>query len=218
MLGRPVNLQGLIRFFLPREDHFYDYLERQAEAAHLGAQALARLRDPAVTPGAVREAVQAHEHEGDKVVHEMEEALAKTFVTPIDREDLQRLSAQLDDVLDLANGTARACVLYGVERPTEPMIRLMELLQKATGVLKDAMPRLRRHEYAELLEASRAMRQIEKEGDGVFREAISALFHDASADARRMLREKEVLEDLENAVDQCESVAETLANLAVKHG
>ena len=80
------------------------------------------------------------------------------------------------------------------------------------------MPRLRRHEYAGLLEASRAMRLLEKEADLVFREAISELFHDPTADARRMLREKEVLEDLENAVDQCELVAETLANLAVKHG
>lgn len=213
-----MGLQDIIRFLLPREDHFYDYLERQADAAHEGALALAKLRDPAVTLVSVREAVQKHEHEGDKVVHEMEDALAKTFVTPIDREDLQRLSAQLDDVLDLANGTARACVLYGVERPTEPMLKLMELLARATEVLKTAMPKLRRHEYAALMEASRSIRQYEKDADGVFREAISALFHDGTADARRMLREKEVLEDLENAVDQCESVAETLANLAVKHG
>ncbi len=203
---------------LPREDHFYDYLEQQATAAHQGALALARLKEPNMTAAQVRDAVQAHEHEGDKVVHAMEDALAKTFVTPIDREDLQRLSAQLDDVLDLANGTARACVLYGVGRPTEPMVKLMELLVRTTEVLQNAMPHLRAHRYAELLEASRSLRQFEKEGDGVFREAISALFHDEGADARRVLREKEVLEDLENAIDQCESVAETLANLAVKHG
>lgn len=214
----PVTLQGLIRWLLPREDHFYDYLEQQAEAAHLGAKALARLKEPDVTPQQVREAVQGHEHEGDKVVHAMEEALAKTFVTPIDREDLQRLSAQLDDVLDLANGTARAFVLYGVQRPTEAMGRLMGLLEQSTAVLRDAMPKLRKHAYAELLDASREMRKLEKEGDGVFREAISALFHNESASARAMLSEKEVLEDLENAIDQCEMVAETLANLAVKHG
>ncbi len=213
-----MNLQDVIRFLLPREDHFYDYLERQAQAAHLGAKALGRLRDPEVTVASVRDAVQAHEHEGDKVVHDMEEALAKTFVTPIDREDLQRLSAQLDDVLDLANGTARACVLYGVERPTAPMLALTGILERATAQLEEAMPRLRRHEYAALMETARAVRLLEKEADGIFRDAISALFHDDGADARRMLREKEVLEDLENAVDQCELVAETLANLAVKHG
>ncbi len=213
-----MSLQDIVRLLLPREDHFYTFLERQAEAADLGAQALAKLRDPAVSVASVREAVQKHEHEGDKVVHEMEDALARTFVTPIDREDLQRLSAQLDDVLDLANGTARACVLYGVERPTEPMLKMMELLTRATALLREAMPHLRKHQYATLLDTARAMRQIEKDGDAVFREAISALFRDESVDARRMLREKEVLEDLENAIDQCESVAETLTNLAVKHG
>ncbi len=218
VFGCGVTLQGMIRWLLPREDHFYDYLERQADAAYRGAQALAKLREPTASSTAVRDAVQVCEHEGDKVVHEMEEALAKTFVTPIDREDLQRLSAQLDDVLDLANGTARACVLYGVSRPTPPMIRLMELLEKATEVLEKTMPHLRRHEYAELLEASRGLRAFEKEGDKVFREAISALFHDETADARRILREKELLEDLENAIDQCELVGETLVNLSVKHG
>ncbi len=213
-----MNLQDVIRFLLPREDHFYDYLERQAAAAHLGAQALARLREPGVTPESVRDAVQVHEHEGDKVVHEMEEALAKTFVTPIDREDLQRLSAQLDDVLDLANGTARACVLYGVDTPTEPMLKLVDVLLKCAELLKDSMPKLRAHQYAELLDAVRTMRLYEKEADVIFRDAISALFHDEGVDARRILREKDILEDLENAVDQCELVAETLANLAVKHG
>jgi uncharacterized protein Yka (UPF0111/DUF47 family) len=98
------------------------------------------------------------------------------------------------------------------------MGRLMGLLEQSTAVLRDAMPKLRKHAYAELLDASREMRKLEKEGDGVFREAISALFHNESASARVMLSEKEVLEDLENAIDQCEMVAETLANLAVKHG
>ena len=140
------------------------------------------------------------------------------LITPIDREDLQRLSAQLDDVLDLANGTARACVLYGVERPTAPMLALVDLLGKATRLLEEAMPKLRRHQYAELMEAARAVRQVEKDADAIFRDAISALFRDDAVDARRMLREKEVLEDLENAIDQCEHVGETLANLAVKHG
>ncbi len=213
-----MNLQGLIRLLIPRDDRFYDFLERQADAACLGVEALSRISDPAVSAHEVREAVQVHEHEGDKVVHEMEEALAKTFVTPLDREDLQRLSAQLDDVLDLANGTARACVLYGVERPTEPMVGLIGVLVRCTRLLREAMPRLRRHEYTALLEASRAMRTLEKEGDGIFREAISALFHADSIDALRILREKEVLEDLENAIDQCEMVADTFANLAVKHG
>lgn len=212
-----MTLQGFIRFLVPREDHFYTLLEGQANAAHEGAIALLRFKEGS-TAEAVRAEVQDLEHKGDKLAHEMEEALAKTFVTPIDREDLQRLSSQLDDILDLANGAIRAAVLYGVASPTEPMGKLMDLLVQCTLVLKNALPHLRKNAYAEVTEASRTLRKLEKEGDVIFRSAVSVLFHDPAIDAKRLFREKEVLEDLENAVDHCERVADTLANLAVKHG
>src|SRR5262245_60045523 len=117
--GTAMGIQAAIRWLLPREDHFYDFLERQAKAAHEGARALAKFSTNGTTAAQARDAVQVIEHEGDKIVHEMEEALAKTFVTPIDREDLQKLSSELDTVLDLTNGAIRACVLLGVEKPTE---------------------------------------------------------------------------------------------------
>lgn len=211
-----MGLQNFIRLLLPREDHFYDYLEQQAVVAHEGAKALAGF-DHRSGPE-VREAVQKLEHEGDKIVHAMEEALAKTFVTPIDREDLQKLSSELDDVLDLMNGAARACVLFALDKPTAPMIELAKCLVQSTEILRDAMPNLKKHAFSELIEATRKVRKIEKEADGIFRDAISKLFHDPSIDAKVLLREKEILEDLEFAVDRCEHVSGTLTNLAVKHG
>ncbi|MSP73946.1 MAG: hypothetical protein EXR76_17580 [Myxococcales bacterium] len=102
----------------------------------------------------------------------MEEALALTFVTPIDREDLKKLSDELDDVLDLTSAAARGWVL----------------------------------------------RKMEKESDHVYREAIRTLFHDPAIDAKTLLREKEMLDNLERAVDRCEHAGETMAHLAIKHG
>lgn len=211
-----MSIQTVIRFLLPREEHFYDFLERQAAVAHKGAIALVSFNDGHVS--GVRDAVQRLEHEGDKIVHEMEEALAKTFVTPIDREDLQKLSSELDDVLDLTNGTVRAAALYGVDRATDPMMKLIDVLVRCTEVLELTIPNLRKHRYKELVESARAIRKLEKEGDAIFRGAVSALFHDGAIDAKQLLREKEVLEDLENAIDVCNDVADTLTNLAVKHG
>jgi uncharacterized protein Yka (UPF0111/DUF47 family) len=212
-----MGLQDMLRWFVPKEDRFYGFLEGQADAAHAGALALRRFKegDSAVK---VREAVQAFEHAGDRLSHEMEEALDKTFVTPIDREDLQRLSSELDEILDLTNGAVRAAALYGVATPTEPMGKQMDLLVECTAVLKNAIPNLRRHAYSEITQATHALRKLEKDGDAIYRDAVSRLFHDASIDAKRLLREKEVLEDLENAVDHCERVGETLAHLAVKNG
>jgi len=213
-----MSLQSVVRWLLPREDHFYDFLERQATVASEAATALADFHNPDSTVAGVRAKVQVFEHTGDKIVHEMEEALAKTFVTPIDREDLQRLSSQLDTVTDLANAAARTCDLFGVPRPTEPMIALIDKLIECTRVLTQAVPMLRKHEYKELLEKCRVLRAIEKEADAIYREAISHLFHDDHIDAKKLLREKTVLDDLENAVDYCEYVSETLTNLAVKQG
>ncbi len=94
----------------------------------------------------------------------------------------------------------------------------MNVLVECTRVLCETIPNLRKHKYAEIAEATRVIRKLEKDGDPVFRDAVSALFHDPSVDAKTILREKQVLEDLENAVDHCETVGETLATLAVKHG
>jgi predicted phosphate transport protein (TIGR00153 family) len=209
-------LQAIVRWLLPREDHFFSHLEKQAVIAHEAAQVLASSRTADVKE--VRTKVQELEHDGDKIVHEMEEALSKTFVTPIDREDLQRLSSELDTVLDLTNGAARACDLFGVTKPTEPMLALMGVLVECTQVIVGALPKLRLHQYQELIEDSRTLKKLEKDGDAIFREAVSGLFKDPNVDAKVLLREKAVLEDLENAVDHCDQLAGTLAQLAVKHG
>ncbi|MBX7192684.1 MAG: DUF47 family protein [Sandaracinaceae bacterium] len=210
-------LQDVVRWFLPRDDEFFVFLEKQAQVAHLGAQAFAKF-----VPGAnideINAEVQKHEHAGDKVVHELEEALQKTFVTPIDREDLQRLSAELDDVLDLINSAARTCALFGVKTPTKPMQDLIAILVDSTKLLEDTLPALRKHDYQTLMGTSRSLRQDEKKADTIYRTAISALFHDDAKNAKDVLREMTVLEHLEHAVDRCERVAHTLANLAVKHG
>ena len=222
-----MGIQDVIRFFLPREEHFYDFLEQQAKAAHAGAVAISRFARQETSAQDAREAVQKIEHEGDKIVHEMEEALATTFVTPIDREDLQKLSAELDNVLDLTNGAIRACVMLGVQQPTDAMKRLIEYIVQCTERIDNAIPRLRKHEYSLIVATARELRTLEKEADNVYREAISELFRDDSAggpfregatDARVLIREKTVLEDLENAIDACDSIADALTNLAIKNG
>jgi len=212
-----MSLQNIVRWLIPREDQFYALLEGQADVAHETAVALSRFKqgDPAAN---VRDAVQELEHKGDRLSHEMEEALARTFVTPIDREDLHRLSGELDDIIDRANGAIRAATLYGLPAPTEPMNKLMDLLVDCTALVKQATPLLRKSEYAQITEIVRSLRKLEKDGDAIFRAGVSALFHDEVIDARKLLREKQILEDLENAVDACETLGETLANLAVKHG
>ncbi len=214
-----MGFQRFVRFLIPRADHFYEFLERQANVAHQGALVLARFGGPELgSAQEVCDAVQALEHEGDRIVHEMEEALAKTFVTPLDREDLQRLSMELDDVLDLTNATARVALLYGVESPSQASRQLTAILVEATALLATVLPALRKNRYKELIDVARQVRRLEKDGDVIFRQETSRLFHDTSIEPRELIRQKTLLDDLEGAIDRCEHVASTLTNLAVKHG
>lgn len=222
-----MGIQNIIRFFLPKEDHFYAFIEKQAAVAH---RAALLARDYAEGKAELAEAsatLRELEHEGDKLEHEMEEALGLTFVTPIDREDLQRLSSELDTVLDTTNRAVQSCKTLGLTEPTEPMRKLAALIAECTAKVNDAVPLLRHHDYARIVEYGRELRKLEKEGDTIFREAIRDLFseavcggpaHAGAHDARILIREKTVLEELENAVDACDSIADTLSHLAIKHG
>lgn len=211
-----MGLQDVIRLVLPKEETFFNIMEKHALVLHRAPSELARLGEGAA-PEAVRDAVQALEHEGDKLTHEIEEALAATFVTPIDREDIQKLATELDDILDTCNRTARSFVLFRVQKATKPMLELFAILSECTKVLSTAVPAMRKSNYDEVRDASRAIKALEKKADTIFRQAVSDLFDDESIDAKAVLKQKEVLEDLESAVDQCEDVAEFLAHVAVKN-
>ena len=210
-------IQNLVRWLLPREDHFYAILEKQAAVTHQAASELGKYRAGSPDPASIRDVIEKLEDEGDVHVRDMLKALARSFVTPIDREDLQRVSKKLDDILDLINLAARTCVLFGVTRPTEPMLAQIERIESCSRIFTHAINKLRAHRYHEVIDLCQQVHQLEKQGDDVFRDALGKLFHDPAIDAKTILREKEVLEDLEKAINRCEQVAETLVNVAVKH-
>ncbi len=213
-----MGLQTFFRSLLPKKaERFFGLLERQAQISHDAAVALATF-STGLSVAAVGKHVQEHEHAGDKLVHELEEALVKTHVAPIDRADIHALAIELDDITDLTNRAARACELMGITEPSKAMTAMMAVLVKTTAELAQAVPMLRNRDYPGIFAAKARIRTLEKEGDRVHRAAISELFRTPEIDAKVLLREREVLEDLENAIDHCEKVADTLSNLAAKHG
>jgi predicted phosphate transport protein (TIGR00153 family) len=211
-----MGIQDVVRLVLPKEDHFFDFLERQAKLAHDGVRELVRLKTEPVEE--VKEKVKAIEKEGDRVSHDLEDALARTFVTPLDREDLHKLSSLLDDILDRAHATASAFEMFSMDRPSAAAMALFDVLEQTTALLSATLPSLRKNDFERIRTAMRELKVLEKEGDVMYRKAMKDLFADASIDARSLIREKEVIELLEDAIDTCEDVAVFLANLAVKHG
>jgi uncharacterized protein len=211
-------IQDVIEWLLPREDHFYVLLEQQAGIARKAAKALTAFSSADCNIEELATAVDAIEKEGDRIVGELSDRLAQTFVTPIDREDIQMLSEELDDITDFIHYGTRACTLVGVERATEPMILLADNILDATTMIDEALPKLRLKKYTELNSIKRMMRDVEKNAHKVYRAALHRMYRDQQLDVRRLLAEREVLDDLEQAIVRCERTASTLATLAVKHG
>jgi uncharacterized protein Yka (UPF0111/DUF47 family) len=213
------SFQAFVRWLLPRETHFFETLESQAAFCAEASKELLLLFPPSSLPFVeVKERISALEHRADVLVVKMEEALAKTFVTPLDREDLRQLSGQLDDIVDLINLAVRTAHLYGLKSPFPDMQVLSETLAKCTKLICESVACLRKHDYSTLLDMSRQARQYEKDADTIFRQAVSGLFSDEAIGFKELLKRKEVLEGLENAVDACDGATETLCNIAVKHG
>jgi len=210
-------LQNLINWVLPREEQFYGYLEKQALVAQQAIPVLGRFVEEGADYEAIRDAVTRIEKEGDRIVDEVLFALSKTFVTPIDREDLQRLSKKLDDVLDYVNLTGRSLVIFALQRPTQPMVELLQTLKESCDILVEILPCLRKKQFDTLIQGCQRIQKLEKQADHIFRQELSRLFHDSTVDAKDILRAREILDHLETAVDSCDAVAETLMNVAVKH-
>ncbi|MCS6898559.1 MAG: DUF47 family protein [Myxococcales bacterium] len=213
-----MGLQDAVRWLLPKEDLFFEVMEKQTANIAKAATEMQKFRPGQGSASENAKKILEIEHEGDALLHRVEDALARTFVTPIDREDIQRLASMLDDTLDLLNETARSMDLYGLEVPSPPMLRLTDLIADAAKILADAMPQLRKANYPALVEANREIKKLEKEGDRIFRDAVGSLFRDDGISPKQLLRDKELLRDLEDALDSCEDVSEFLAHLAVKNG
>jgi len=209
-------LQRAIRRLFPKEESYFALLEQMTLLAVEAVKELGKLDERA--PESVAEAVLEVEHRADQLFHEIESGLARTFVTPLDRDDIHQLAAEIDDVIDTVNITARVCSLLQVTAFTEPMRALLGILDRCTQELAQALPLLRSFDFPGILAAGRSVRSLEKEADGVYRQALGGLFQDPAVDAKQLLRERSVLEHIEEAVNRCERLAKTLSIFAVKYG
>ncbi len=212
-----MGFQSIIKKLLPKEDKFFVLLEKQGVLAAKAAVTLSTFAS--IGNQQMAKDVQDVEHDGDTLVTSLEEELAKTFVTPIDREDIYKLAIEVDDVIDFCNQAARACVLFNVTTPSTAMTRLMDNLVKCTQHLSEVLPALRKHNFTEFYRVKGAVKELEKDSDRIYRAEVSRLFNiDPKCLNAEFFAQKEVLDKLENAVDRCEDITLLLINLAVKHG
>lgn len=203
-----------MRFSLrPKEDAFFDLLRT---AADIGVEAV-RTFDTFVDRVDLRETLvkklRDYEHTGDEATRSIVNKLNTSFITPFDHEDIYQLAVSLDDVLDLVDSASDHVVLYGLGELPGGVKRQTAALVKASELTADAMPKLRR--ITELSDYWTAIKALESEADREHRRLLAKLFSGAY-EALEVMKLKEVIDDLEDAVNAYERVAKTVEAIAVK--
>jgi uncharacterized protein len=198
---------------IPRDEKFYDIFRDQAENLHAAAQVLAGLfNDYRDVEKRVAE-VKFMEHKGDQLTHSLMMKLNKTFITPIDREDIHALASALDDVLDLVDAAASRLVIYKVKEVTPGAQRLARVISHGTEIIVKAIAQLPRPQN--MLEYCEQLTLLEEEADRIKGECIARLFEN-STDPIEVIKWKEIYEVLESSTDKCEDVADVLEAVVLK--
>jgi predicted phosphate transport protein (TIGR00153 family) len=199
----------------PQKREFTRLFQAASANAVQTAVALARLLDefPTDTEALVR-AVKDREHDGDSLTRDVVALLNRTFVTPIDRDDIYRLVGAIDDVCDRINDAASRVVQFGVAAIPPDARRQGELLVRTTTKLEAAVANLDGFKDSSVL--LRELRELEEEGDELLGTAVATLFS-GGVDPVDIIRWKDIHERLEDAVDACENAADVLEAIFVKN-
>lgn len=213
------SLNPILQYFVPKDRKFYPLFE-QASANMLAISNV--LVEVMVAPtyekriSLIRQ-IEKLEHAGDDITHSIFQEVSKTFITPFDREDIQRLASVMDDVVDYVHGSAKRIELYKVDPIHPSMIKLSELIQKCAEELNNAIGSLRNmRNIVKIKEALVRVNSLENHADDIFDNAVARLFEDEK-DAIQIIKIKEVLTALETATDKCEDVANVLESVIIKN-
>ena len=208
---------------LPREGNFFEmfnqHADRIVEAAHAFSQLVANYGDVHLREK-YNQDVDNAERAADRITQEVNRTLHKTFITPIDREQIHSLINTMDDVADLIQDSAETMALYDVRHMTESMTRLTELSVKCCERLKDAVYMLAK--IAEPATAEAALKtceeidSLESDADRVMRSAMSKLFRE-EPDVRELIKLKAIYELLETITDKCEDVANLIEGIVLEN-
>jgi hypothetical protein len=211
---------AILHSFLPKDDKFYNYFEKDAENLLQAAALFKSLMSNAISKEERAQKIrklEELEHHGDEITHQIFSDLGTTFITPFDREDIHALASKLDDILDYIHGAAGRIILYRVETISEEQERLAALIHTAVQELQVAVSHLRDLRDTKVIrEAFVRVNSIENEADDLFERAIAKLF-DTCSDPILLIKQKELLVSLETATDQCEDAANVLESILVKN-
>ena len=204
----------LSQVFVPKDREFFDLFEEAASNIVRAADMLDQMLGNYPERSELSRDILLCEQEGDRITHDIIQRLNSTFVTPIDREDIYALASALDDIVDFIEETADFLSLYRIEASMDKASEMAKILHQSARAVAGAIPRLRT--FKDIHHYTVEVNRLENDGDRTSRHAIASLF-DNGIDPMVVIRWKDIFERLEEAVDACEHVANTLEGIVIKN-
>lgn len=207
---------GIKQWIIPQERAFFDLLERVAKIVAEGAVVLQDLLRNFQNVSMKARHIKDIEHQADEVVHAIYEELNKTFITPIDREDILGLASRLDSTLDMIDAAANRLALYEIGEPDDVMVDLGDTIVLATQELQRAVGLIRDMRQGDEVERICVeVHRLENVADDLMNAGVAALFK--NPDPIHIIKFKEIIERLEEATDYAEDVANILSDIVAKN-
>lgn len=207
---------GLKEWIIPQDKHFFNMLDNVSQNVLNGSIVFLDMLKNYENIKEKQQKIKDIEHQGDDFVHEIFEELNKTFITPIDHEDISKLASALDDILDYIDGAAIRLALYDIKKPEDNMIKMAEVLLQQVTELDRSLSWLRKMKNPKEIEKRCIeINRLENVADDIYKISVADLFK--RKDAIEIMKLKEVYERIEFATDKCEDAANVISDIVVKN-
>lgn len=198
---------------LPKEEKFFELFGESAKNLLRGAEALKDLVNDYQDVEAKVKNIKKIEHRGDEIIHEIMDKLNKTFITPLDREDISLIASELDDVLDAIEGISSRLLYFKIKQPTPACVKLVNIVYQAVVQIEKATSDL--EHFDNLHPFCVEINRLENEADGISQRMIAQIL-DEEPDWRVAIKWKEIYGRLETAADHCENIANAIETVVMK--
>lgn len=201
----------------PKDDKFFDMFVTYAEAIHKSSVLLKEFLMDVSNSNEKYKVIKDLEHEGDQLLHNIYEELNKSFITPIDREDIHLIGRTLDEIIDEIDVTSSRIVLFNVTEVKPQAIAFADIIVQATKEVIKLMKELKVMKKSKILpQIIKDINSLENQGDLIFKDAFSELFNGRTAEIE-VIKWKEIFEKLEASLNSCENIANIVDGVVMKN-
>jgi predicted phosphate transport protein (TIGR00153 family) len=199
---------------IPKDEGFFELFDALADRLTRSASLLQELFSEPTRLDHFASQIKELEHQADEITHEIMLRLDRSFVTPLDREDIHALATTLDNVVDLMDGTARRAQMFHLADRREPAKQLTVVLVRASELIRQAVHSIRDPQVVARI--AREIKKIEEEGDALYSAAVGALF-EGTPNALEVIKWNQLYDNIEHAIDECEDVLNVLESVSIKN-